>query len=124
MEKMNDTARKVLENAIAGTRAGRVFGDLVEPLTDQVRDAGYWHFFPQIHSITPISLVGPIGRDGGTRYDATRGADVVLESGMLLSYEVAARKGRTDMVKLGGIGEVTETGVDLYCDLGLTLQRV
>ena len=123
-EAMNDTARSVLEIAMAETRAGRRFGEVVEPLTDRIRDAGYWHFFPLIHSLNPITLVGPIGRDGGARYDATRGAGVVLRAGMLLSFEIAARKGPRDMIKIGGIGEVTETGVDMYCGLGLGLQRV
>ena len=123
LERMNEHATEVLAKAQARVKPGLRFADLVEPLTDRMKDAGYWHFFPLIHSLNPLALVGPIGREMGARYDATRGPDVLLQPNMLLSFEIAARQGPTDMVKIGGIGVVTENGIRMFNKFGTEMKR-
>ena len=87
-----------------------------------VADAGRGHGFPHIHSVMPLSLVGMVRQPGPDQ--TIRGADIVLQPGMALSFECGARNNNSDEVRLGGTGVVTEDGFEMFNTLGLELHSV
>ena len=117
-----EIARRVLDHGLDNVRPGRTFASVIDPMEQIVADAGLRHGFPHIHSLMPLALVGPVGQGGP--YQATRGADIVLQPGMALSFECGAFGSRSDEVRLGGTGVVTENGFEMFNTLGLELHSV
>ncbi len=118
-------AKASLDHALQTIRPEVTFGSLINEIEQIVTDAGYWHTFPQIHSLGPIALVGAIGISQDA-YQPVRGADIVLQAGMVLSLENGAIDGRIPLnqVKLGGTGVVTPDGFEMWNTRGLSLQTV
>ena len=125
-ERLNEVADECFAVGLELIGPGIRFADIIEPMEQVVADAGFWHGFPVLHSISPVILVGPVrqGPPPQGRYTPIRGGDVVLEPGMALSFEPGARMGPRAQVKLGVSGMVTDDGFDVYNTLGRTLQRV
>lgn len=122
---MAQTAEAALGVGLENARPGARFSDVVGAMETVISDAGYWNGFPCIHSLSPIMLVGQT-RSAPPPYpaDAYWGGDVVLQPGMVLSFEPNARSGPMDQVKVGGTGIITETGVRMLNTLGTSLQRL
>lgn len=118
-----ETAEAVCAHALETIMPGKTFGEVIDPLEKMVADAGARHGFPLIHSIGPLILVGPTGGIPGG-YTQTRGADVVLKPGMMLSLECGARKSFEDEVRVGGSGVVTDDGFRIFNTLGLKFHRL
>jgi Xaa-Pro aminopeptidase len=115
-----EVARESYEAAIATIRAGVTFGEVADAMQAPLRKAGAWHLTPHIHSVTPLTLLGPVTEDlddsiasafkqvhqlGGTCLD------VLLEPGMAIQLEPNAAFGR-QQVNIGGNVLVTETGCE------------
>lgn len=118
-----EVVRQVLEYGMNNVRPGRTFASVIDPMEQIIADAGRQHGFPNIHSVMPLALVGPVGGRGSS-YTETRGGDIVLQPGMALSFECGARSSPFDEVRLGGTGVVTEDGFEMYNSLGLELHSV
>ena len=123
--ELHDVARAALAAGLETVKPGVTFGEAFAPMEEIVRDAGYWHGFPVLHSMRPVVLAGPvgIGQPIGSYADPL-GADKVLKPGMSISFEPGARIGRSDQVKIGSSAVVTDNGVKLFNTLGLSLQQV
>ena len=90
-----------------------------------IADAGYWHGFPVLHSVRPVSLVGPVGYGPPPAgYSEILGGDVEIKTGMGISFEPGARIGPQAQVKIGGMSFVEDNGVRMLNTLGTRLQRV
>jgi Xaa-Pro aminopeptidase len=122
VRRNEEIARQVLDYGLDNVRAGRTFASVIDPMEKIVADAGRQHGFPHIHSVMPLSIVGPVGQGGP--YEPARGADIVLQPGMALSFECGARNSPRDEVRLGGTGVVTEDGFEMFNTLGLELHSV
>lgn len=60
IDRAADIARAGYDAGLAGLRPGRTFGEVAREMTQPVLDAGAWHLTPQIHSLTPLALIGPV----------------------------------------------------------------
>lgn len=116
-------AERAFEASKSAAMPGTRFGDAVKAAEAIIDEAGYWNGFPVIHSMSPIALVGRVGMAPGM-YQPVRGEEIILQSGMVLSFEANARKGQKAMVKVGGTGVVTDTGVRMLNTLGNTMQVI
>ncbi len=106
-------------------RPGRTFREVIEPMEKVIADAGYWHGFPVLHSVRPVSLVGPVGMGPPPAgYAETLGGDVEIRAGMPISFEPGARVGPQAQVKVGGMSFVRDDGVYMMNTLGTSLRRV
>ena len=117
-----ETAMQVLDYGMANVRPGRTFASVIDPMEKIISDAGLRHGFPHIHSLMPLALVGPVRQPGPDQ--VIRGADIVLQPGIALSFECGAFSSRFDEVRLGGTGVVTENGFEMFNTLGLELHSV
>ena len=78
-----------------------------------------------LHSVRPVSLVGPVGfGPPPAGYSEILGGDVEIKAGMGISFEPGARIGRQAQVKIGGMSFVENDGVHMINTLGTQLQRV
>ena len=120
-----DVAEASLALALETIKPGRTFREAVQPLEKLVADAGYQHGFPQVHSLSPIVLAGPVGKGMmKVEYTKYRGGEVVLKPGMFLSLENGARTSPMEEVRVGGTLMVTETGVEMLNTLGTKLRLI
>lgn len=120
-------AQDALAVAEKTARAGITFGELVGTVQDVIDESGFWHGFPLVHSLAPLSMVGRLAvTEPGSPEDylPVNGPDEVLREGMTLSFEVGARSGFLDQVKLGGTVVVQSDGVRWLNSLGRRLQIV
>lgn len=124
-ENLAAAARECYDVGMEELRPGRTFGDVIAPMEKVISDAGYWHGFPLLHSVRPVSLVGPVGfGPPPAGYSETLGADIEIRAGMGISFEPGARVGRQAQVKIGGMSFVREDSVHMINTLGTQLQRV
>lgn len=125
MRRLSDVAHQLMDLGAATLRAGRTFGDVIEPLEKLVSDAGYWHRVPHIHGILPMTLVGPVYLKGPDNPGSKcLGADVVVQEGMAFSFEPAARVGPFAEAKVGATAVVTADGLDVYNSIGTRVQQI
>lgn len=121
-------AEASLNAGMAAMKPGVTFGSVIDKMQKIVLDAGYWNGFPQIHGLLPMTCVGEIHSDAPpTKPMKTVGEDVVLEPGMVFSYEAGAKRGKGFMaaeVRVGGTGVVTEDGFEMFNTLGTRLQHL
>jgi Xaa-Pro aminopeptidase len=115
-----EVARESYEAGRKALRAGVTFGEVAEAMQEPLRNAGAWHLTPHIHSVSPLTLVGPVteGLDQSIRDAFTHvqelpgtGLDVVLQPGMTIQLEPNAAFGR-HQVNIGGNVIVTEDGCE------------
>lgn len=118
-----DIAERAFAASTSAAKPGTLFGDAVAAAESIIDDAGCWNGFPVIHSMSPIVLAGRVGMAPGM-YQPIRGADIALKPGMVLSFEANARKGQKAMVKVGGTGIITDTGVRMLNTLGNKMQVI
>lgn len=113
-----EVARESYERGLAAIRPGVRFGDVADAMNEPLVRAGAWHLTPLIHSLTPLTMVGPVTE--GTDRSITdkfkkvvelpgTDLDVVLEPGMTIQLEPDAVFGR-HQVNIGGNVIVTEDG--------------
>jgi|GEM_PF-1460685 len=125
VRERRDVAIASLNKAMDMIKPGVTFGSVIDAIGKIVKDAGYWNMFPQVHGLNTISLVGEIGNNSN-QFQPIRGADIVLQEGMVLSLENGAISGPIPLnqVKVGGAGVVTATGFEMWNSKGLDLQII
>lgn len=111
-------ARESYERGLEAIRPGVKFGEVADAMDEPLRRAGAWHLTPLIHSLTPLTMVGPVTeRTDSSLTDRFRQVtelpgtdlDVVLEAGMTIQLEPDAVFGR-HQVNIGGNVIVTDSG--------------
>ena len=123
--KLADVAHQLMELGAAKLRAGTTFGDVIEPMEKLVADAGYWHMFPMIHGLLPMTLVGPTYIAGPNNPGGPcLGAHVEITEGMAFSFEPAARSGKFAEARVGGTAVVTADGLNMINKLGTRVHEV
>ncbi len=124
-ENLAAAAHECYDIGMEELRPGRTFREVIEPMEQVIADAGYWHGFPVLHSVRPVSLVGPVGMGPPPAgYSEILGGDVEIQAGMPISFEPGARVGPQAQVKIGGMSFVQDDGVYMMNTLGTRLQRV
>jgi len=124
-ENLAAIARESYDIGMEELRPGKTFREVLEPMEKVIADAGYWHGFPLLHSVRPVSLVGAVGfGPPPAGYSEILGGDIEIKSGMGISFEPGARIGRQAQVKIGGMSFVRDDGVQMMNTLGTQLQRV
>lgn len=125
MQRLADVAHELMDLGAATLRAGKTFGDVLEPMERLCFDAGYWHRVPLIHGIMPMTLVGKLYLKGPDNPSSkVMGEDVVIQEGMAFSYEPAARLGPAAQAKVGATAVVTADGLDVYNTIGTRVQQI
>ena len=124
-QDLHQIAQESFAAGLEVIRPGITFREAFEPMEKVISDADCWHGFPLVHGMRPVVLAGPvgIGQPIGSYADPL-GADIVLESGMSISFEPGARRGRRDQVKVGASAFVTEDGTRLLNAIGTTMQQI
>ncbi|AKE01249.1 hypothetical protein XU06_29845 (plasmid) [Rhodococcus erythropolis] len=115
-----EVARESYERGLEAIRPGVKFGEVADAMDEPLRRAGAWHLTPLIHSLTPLTMVGPVTE----RIDSSlterfrqvtelpgTDMDVVLTPGMTIQLEPDAVFGR-HQVNIGGNVIVTQTGYE------------
>ena len=124
-ENLAAIAHECYDIGMEELRPGRTFQEVLGPMEKVIADAGFWHGFPVLHSVRPVSLVGPVGfGPPPAGYSETLGGDVEIKAGMPISFEPGARIGPQAQVKIGGMSFVQNDGVHMMNTLGTRLQRV
>ena len=127
-EKLHAVAKQSLQYGLDNMRPGKTFGEVIAGMEEIIFSSGYWHAFPQIHSMLPTFMAGNVySNEPPAESSKVLGADVVIKPGMVLSYEPGARRGPRHsgpQVKLGCTAIVTDKGLDVLNTLGLELQRI
>jgi Xaa-Pro aminopeptidase len=115
--KCAQLARQTYEEGLQHLKAGKKFAEVVAAMEAVLDSPGVWHLTPLIHSMNPMVCIGPTGvgieslpgveayRQVGT--SRIRGADIVLEPGMVFELEPNACIKR-HRVNIGGTVIVTE----------------
>lgn len=125
MKGLADVAHQLMDLGESTLRAGKTFGDVIEPMEKLVSDAGYWHMFPHIHGILPMTLVGPVYIGGPDKPGSLcLGAHVEIREGMAFSFEPAARTGEFAEAKVGGTAVVTADGLNMINRIGTRVQQI
>ncbi|MGQ4618827.1 M24 family metallopeptidase [Nocardia sp. R7R-8] len=115
-----EVARESYERGLEALRPGVKFGEVADAMNEPLRRAGAWHLTPLIHSLTPLTMVGPVTEgtdrsitDRFKQVDELPGTDldVVLEAGMTIQLEPDAVFGR-HQVNIGGNVIVTDSGYE------------
>lgn len=124
MEALAEVAHELMDYGAEHLRAGKRFGDLMEEMEQISRRSGYWHRVPHIHGLLPMTLVGPVFPGENAPGSQTLGADVVVQEGMVFSFEPGAREGRTAEAKVGATAIVTANGLNVINTIGTRVQQV
>nr|WP_269781561.1 M24 family metallopeptidase [Nocardia bovistercoris] len=115
-----EVARESYERGLEALRPGVRFGEVADAMAEPLERAGAWHLTPLIHSLTPLTMVGPVTegtdkslKDWFEKVDELPGTDldVVLEPGMTMQLEPDAVFGR-HQVNIGGNAIVTDSGCE------------
>lgn len=123
--KLADVAHELMALGAEKLRAGTTFGDVIEPMEKLVADAGYWHMFPMIHGLLPMTLVGPTYIAGPDKPGGPcLGAHVEVKEGMAFSFEPAAISGKFAQARVGGTAVVTADGLNMINKLGKRVHEV
>ena len=125
MRKLADVAHELMDLGASLLRVGKSFGDVIEPMEKLCREAGYWHMFPMIHGLLPMTLVGPTYIAGPDNPGGPcLGAHVEIKEGMAFSFEPAARVGQFAEARVGGTAVVTADGLNMLNKIGLRVREV
>lgn len=121
-------AQRLLDQLESTMIPRRPFAEVLAPLQESIDDAGRWHGFPLLHSLSPLSLVGRLAVPGPAgmpiTYSPPLGADEVLQEDSLFSLEVGVRSGPVAQVKIGGTAVLRASGLEPLNTRGRTLQVI
>jgi Xaa-Pro aminopeptidase len=124
-KRCETAARACYDAGLAALRPGMTFAELVEAMSEPLKEYGCWSYTPLVHSISPHFLIGftPVNSqsvDLGVRYVDSRPMlpprAAVLKPGMVLAFEPNACVG-DHRVNIGGTVIVTETGCEELNDI-------
>ena len=125
MKRLADVAHQLMDLGASTLRAGKTFGDVIEPMEKLSADSGYWHMFPHIHNILPMTLVGPVYIGGPDKPGSLcLGAHIEIKEGMAFSFEPAARTGQFAEAKVGATAVVTADGLNVINKIGTRVQQI
>ena len=124
MEALAEVAHELMDYGAEHLRAGKRFGDLMEEMEQINRRTGYWHRVPHIHGLLPMTLVGPVFPGENAPGSRTLGAGVVVQEGMIFSFEPGAREGPMAEAKVGATAIVTADGLNVINTIGTRVQQV
>lgn len=125
MKKLSDVAHQLMDLGASTLRAGRSFGDVIEGMEKMVADAGYWHMFPNIHGLLPMTLVGPVYLAGPDKPGSIcLGAHVEVKEGMAFSFEPSARTGKFAHAKVGATAVVMADGLNVINNIGTRVREI
>ncbi|MBI2954516.1 MAG: aminopeptidase P family protein [Chloroflexi bacterium] len=126
-------ARRAYEIGLEAMRPGRRFMEVAEAMEAPLTEAGCWHQTPLLHSINPLSWLGPtnVGLDRSPETEEFKtiaqpycpAADLVIKPGMVFELEPNACRGR-HRVNIGGTIIVTEHGAEELNNLATRMQVV
>lgn len=130
-------AREAYDAGVAALQPGRTFGEVASDMTSPVVNAGAWHLTPQIHSLTPLTLIGPVlqgdldaeyaarmpERPARIQSSALLNNDTVIREGMTFQLETNAVYGQ-HRVNIGGNAIVTSTGCEALNELPTRMHLV
>ncbi|MDP2643810.1 MAG: M24 family metallopeptidase [Desulfobacterales bacterium] len=124
-------ARRAYEKGIEHLRPGIKFGEVVDAMDAVVSGSRAWYLTPLIHNMNPMLCISATGvgietmpgvtacRNVGT--GRIRGADVVLQPGMVFELEPNACI-RRHRVNIGGTAIVTENGAEPLNEISTRMQ--
>lgn len=120
-QKLAEVARRSYEAGLNALRPGKTFGEVVENMEAPLSEAGCWHLTPLIHSLNPLAWASAtavgieqlpgIEKYKGVRSRPLRGANLLLQPGMVFELEPNACSGK-HRVNIGGTVVVTEEGAE------------
>jgi Xaa-Pro aminopeptidase len=111
-------ARQSYTNGVSRLKAGATFGEVVEAMTEPMRQVGGWQVHPLVHSLNPFGLIGvgdkmadlpEVDQYGKVLQIPSMGLDTVLQPGMAFAFEPNCAIGKR-VVNLGGTVVVGENG--------------
>lgn len=137
IDRAAEIARAGYDAGLEHLRPGRTFGEVAQAMTEPVLAAGAWHLTPQIHSLTPLALIGPVMQgeypaslrrhvpsfDLRTPPAAALGPATEIREGMTFQLESNAVLGAR-RVNIGGNAIVTADGCVELNDVPTRLHRV
>lgn len=131
IERAGAIARQSYDAGLAALQPGSTFGQVVDAISQPVREAGGWSLTPPIHSLNPNLAVGACGLPpdlpeagdyGGLGGVGTSRPDLELKPGMSFAFQPNCSFGRR-RVNIGGTVVLTPSGPRELNDLSNRLQR-
>jgi len=129
-----EVARRSYEAGLRALCPGKKFREVAEAMEEPLREAGCWHLTPLIHSLNPLTWVGPtnVGIDqvleipkfgGMEQPDFPTGEDWIIKPGMVFELEPNACRGK-HRINIGGTVIVSEDGVEELNELATQMRIV